>query len=90
MRTTSRLVKWNVVSFIEPIREGVRKKSLMYKFVMFNCQSLILIGLTNELFMTLTNQKLCLKAGRAQGVKAYGHQHLPCSHGRLTQEQKLM
>ncbi len=59
IRTTCRLVRWNVVSFIEPMRESVRKNSLMCKFVMLNCQSLILISLTIEHFMTLTNQKFC-------------------------------
>ena len=28
MRTTSRLVKMNILSFIEPIREGARKNSM--------------------------------------------------------------
>ena len=55
MRTTCRLVNWNVVSIIEPIRESERKNSLMYKFVMLDCQSLVQIGLTIEHFMTLTN-----------------------------------
>ena len=32
MRTTSRLVKMNIFSFIEPIREGVRKNSLICNF----------------------------------------------------------
>ena len=45
-----------------------KKNSLIYKFVMPNCQSLILIGLQNEHFIVLTNQKLCQKGVSAQGV----------------------
>ena len=37
----------------------------MCKFVIHNCQSHILIGLRNEYFMILTNQKLCQKANSA-------------------------
>ena len=33
MRTTCRLLKMNILSYIEPIRRGVRKNSLMCKFV---------------------------------------------------------
>ena len=51
MRTTIRLVKMNIVSFIEPIRVGVRKNSLICKFSMLHFQSHIMIGLTNEHFM---------------------------------------
>ena len=68
MRTTTRLVKMNILSHSDPIRESVRKNSLRSKFVIHNCQSLILIGLTNEHFVVLTNQKLCYKAGSAQGL----------------------
>ena len=44
LRTTCRLVKTNILSFIEPIRKGVRKNILMYKFVIQPVQSLIIIG----------------------------------------------
>ncbi len=48
MRTTSRLVKMNILSFIEPIREGVRQNSLIWKLLMLQFESLIMIGLTND------------------------------------------
>ncbi len=48
-----------ILSFIEPIREGVRKSSLMCKFLMNIFQSHIIIGWTCEHFMIWTNQKWC-------------------------------
>ncbi len=59
MRTTCRLVKMNILSHIDPIRESVRKNSLISKFVIHCCQSLILIGWTSKHFMIVTNQKVC-------------------------------
>ncbi len=74
MRTTCRLVKMRTLPYIEPITQDVTKNSLMCKFVMSHCQSLIMIGLRNQHFMILTNHKLCKKApgkkaSSAQGVK---------------------
>ena len=43
MRADYRLVRMNVLSFIEPIKDDVRKNSLMCKFVV-HFQSCILIG----------------------------------------------
>ncbi len=83
MRTTSRLVKINIVSFIEPIREGVRKNSLICKFLMLHFQSRIMIGLTNEHFMIRTNQNSHWKAGSAQGVKC----DVTCSRRRISGEK---
>ena len=40
MRTTCWLVKINILSFIEPISEGVSKNSLLWKFVMQHFLSL--------------------------------------------------
>ncbi len=59
LRTTCRLVKRNIISFSKPIREGVRKNSLIYKLVMLHCQSFMIIGLTSDHFMIWTNQMLC-------------------------------
>ena len=53
MRTTCQLVKMNILSFIEPIRERVRKNGLICKFVCIKIW---------------TNQKWCWKASSAQGV----------------------
>ncbi len=44
MRTTCWLVKETVLSFIKPMREGVRKSSLMWKFLVQHVQSFIIIG----------------------------------------------
>ncbi len=52
--------KW-VFNHIEPIREGVKKYSLMHKFVVWHFQSCIMIGLKNEEFMNLINQKIMLE-----------------------------
>ncbi len=58
MRTTCWLVKNNILPFITPISDDVRK-SVIKKVEMLYCQSCFLIGLTNEDFMILTNLKLC-------------------------------
>ncbi len=68
MRTTCWLVKRNSRSFIKPIREGERKNSLMYKFVVQHFQKRIIIGRIGEQFMIWTNQIWCLKASSSQGV----------------------
>ena len=60
MSATCWLVKLNTLSFIEPIREGVRKNSLMYKFVMNYFQRLIIIGLTNEERKQKRKQSKCV------------------------------
>ena len=65
--TTYRLVKLNILSINEPIREGVRKNSLMCKCVIHNCQSLILIGLSNEHCMVLTNSEIVLECWLCSG-----------------------
>ena len=67
MRTTCRLVKRNILWFIEPIREGVRKNSLICKFSMLHFESLIMIDLTNEHFMIWTNQEFVLEGYLVQG-----------------------
>ncbi len=59
IRTTCLLVKMSIQAYIEPIRECVIKNSLICKFVMLCYQSFIMIGLTNENVMILTNQKVC-------------------------------
>ena len=58
------------LSFIGPIRAGVRKNSLVCKFVMLHFHSHAMIGLTNVHFM-ITNQTLPLKASSTQGVKEH-------------------
>ncbi len=69
MRTTCQLVKNNISAFIEPIKDGVRKTSLICKFVVQHFLSLVMIGLTNVYFKISTNQTLCKTTSRAQGVK---------------------
>ncbi len=59
VRTTCQLVKMSIQAYIEQIREGVRKNSLICKFLMLCYQSFIMIGLTNEHVMILTNHTLC-------------------------------
>ncbi len=44
MRTTCRLVKWYTPPCIKPIREEVRKISLMCKFLVLHFQSFLMIG----------------------------------------------
>ncbi len=44
IRTTCRLVRWYFLPYIEPIREGVRKSSLMCKFLVLHFQSFVMIG----------------------------------------------
>ena len=51
MRTSSQLVKLNVLAFIEPIRDGVQRNNLMCKFVMQHFQRLIVIDLTYKHFI---------------------------------------
>ncbi len=87
MRTTCRLVKMNILSFIESIREGVRNNSLICKLLMLHIESLIMIGLKNDHFMIWTNQNSCYTAGSAQGVKSekrnvgmYRERSYTCSH----------
>ncbi len=59
LKTTCWLVKMSIQVYIEPIRECVGKNTLMCKFLILCYQSFIMIGLTNENFMILTNQKAC-------------------------------
>ncbi len=47
-----------MLSYIEPIKNDVSQKSLTRTFMMHNNQSLVMIGLINEYFTILTNQKL--------------------------------
>ncbi len=49
--------KWNLLFFIEPIRQSVRKHVSCEQFVLQNCQSFIVIGLRNKHFIILTSQK---------------------------------
>ncbi len=44
MRTTCQSVNMNILAFIEPIREGVRKNNLMCKFVVQHFQRFFIIG----------------------------------------------
>ncbi len=56
-----------ISSFIEPIRDGVRKSRLLCSTVMPHYQRLIIIGLKNQQLMILTNQKFCYISSSAQG-----------------------
>ncbi len=69
MRTTCRLVKMRIWSYIEPITECIRKNSLISKFVMHCYQTCFMIGLRNDQIMILVNHIWCYKASSAQGVK---------------------
>ena len=57
IRTTHRFFIY--LFFFEPIQDGVKTIVSLCKFVMHNCQSLIVIGLTKVYFTVLTNKKLC-------------------------------
>ena len=48
MRTTCRLVKMNILALFEPITEGVRKNTLICKFMVQYFQRLDIIGRTSE------------------------------------------
>ena len=58
MRTTCQLVKMNIISFTEPIRESLQKNNLISKLVMHYLKSFIVIGCTNSDLVVVTNQKL--------------------------------
>ncbi len=53
MRAFYRLVKMNLLPFIEPIIRGVRNNILMSKFVMQHYHSLIITGLPSGYFLVL-------------------------------------
>ncbi len=76
MRTTCRLVKIRIWSYIEPIRECVRKNSLICKFVMHRYQTCFMIGLTNDQITILTNHIWCKKASSAQGLNINAEQSI--------------
>ena len=46
-------------SYVEPVREGVRKNGLKSKFLMYWYESFIMVGLINDNFMRVANQKAC-------------------------------
>ncbi len=71
MRTTCRLVKMNSLSYFEPIRRGVRKSSLICKFVMQHFQRLVKIGSTSEHFMIMNQSEIVLKGQVPRGLKTY-------------------
>ena len=61
MRTIFWLVKWNNLSFIEPIREGEWKIISCVSLWCTSFKSHIMIGLTKWHFVIFTNQKSCYR-----------------------------
>ncbi len=59
MRTTCRLVKMKIWSYIEPIADFVRKNSLISKFVMHCYQTCFMIDLRNDQITILTTHIWC-------------------------------